>query len=133
MVENQTPRFRKYKLRKRDNWTAQTMAYKMVGQIMWPAVGLVAAVMIIIFGLYADFDFGKLLLLLSLFVFPGIILTIVDEGRGFGVFVGWMFWRLPGNSKAIRAKILALAQQKLSISDQELQDTYVRTRPESSR
>lgn len=134
-----TPRFRKLKKRKRDNWTSQRLAYKIFGcENAWPVLGLTYICLILLFGplgykIPAQLGgaFGLISLGIGFFWLPLLVLAIVDEGHGFGVFIGWAMWWAAGS--ATRKDYLERAERKLALTDEDLLDRYICTRPESSR
>lgn len=138
MAVIETPRFQRYKARKRDNWTVQRLANKIYGvRIGWPSIGLTFIAIVALKSLFgwempggwSNFDlalFGVLLIWLPLWV-----IAMTDKGRGFGVFIGWLMFFVGGSK--VREEFRLQAERELLKTDEELFDTYVRTRPESSR
>lgn len=134
---DETPRFQRYKARKRDNWTIQKMAYKMYGvRVAWPAVGVFFLVIVGMASFVGWEIPGKqsYLGVAIWFIFtiwlPLWVIAALDRGRGFGVFIGRLTLFLDPKAREIYQ---VYAQRELAKTDEELIEIYTRTRPQSSR
>lgn len=139
MPLDETARFKKYKARKRDNWTAQRLAFKAYGvEVVWPWLGLFHLVALSLLGPFGWPVVEQLGGLFQVAMFTVIFLwlplwglALLDRGHGFGVFIGRVGFFFLGEKAKL--KRVARAGRELSITDEELFDRYIRTRPESSR
>jgi hypothetical protein len=134
-----TPRFEKYKRRKRDNWTVQRLAQKFYGaRIVWPIITGLIVIQVLFWGMIGSSIIARIggisgtLTLLSFFLIPAIVLSFLDEGRGPGVFVGRLFWALPFH-RDLKTNFITEAENQLARTDEELFDRFEKTRPQSSR
>jgi hypothetical protein len=139
MATNDTPRFRNYKARKRDNWTSRRLAFKIFAvEIGWPAIGIMFVACVLLLGrlgwqipVRLGGASGLTLFVLFFLWLPLWGLAILDKGNGFGVFIGRLMFYLSGSGT--RSNYLRRAERRLAMTDEDLFDRYVRTRPASSR